>query len=96
MTEKKILAGDEEDGYIETLGSSAEKYSKPESFRPRDYQIELFNISKKKNTIAILESGTGKTFVAIMLMKHMVAKERSLHRPVVIILTIEEVNIFPG
>ncbi|CAK9295605.1 unnamed protein product [Gordionus sp. m RMFG-2023] len=38
-------------------------------FTPRSYQLELLSKSKKKNTIAFLNTGTGKTYIAILLIK---------------------------
>ena len=39
-------------------------------FIPRDYQIEMLNRAKKENTIVMMPTGTGKTFVAVLLIKH--------------------------
>lgn len=41
----------------------------------REYQVELFERAKEKNTIAVLNTGTGKTLIAVMLMKHAVAQD---------------------
>ncbi|KAF8797027.1 Endoribonuclease Dicer like protein [Argiope bruennichi] len=40
-----------------------------ESFIPRDYQIEILEAAKQRNTIACLGTGTGKTFIAVMLIR---------------------------
>lgn len=37
----------------------------------RDYQRKLFAMAKRENTLAILDTGSGKTFIAVMLIKHM-------------------------
>ena len=42
------------------------------SASPRQYQYELFEESIKRNTIAVLETGSGKTMIAIMVMKHLI------------------------
>ncbi|CAG8559865.1 22395_t:CDS:2 [Racocetra persica] len=44
----------------------------------RNYQIELFEKAKKDNVIAVLDTGSGKTFIAVMLIKEIAAKERLL------------------
>ncbi|KAL5255774.1 hypothetical protein ACHWQZ_G011113 [Mnemiopsis leidyi] len=41
-------------------------------FVPRDYQIEMLNRAKKENTIVMMPTGTGKTFVAVLLIKHFI------------------------
>jgi ERCC4-related helicase/dsRNA-specific ribonuclease len=38
---------------------------------PKDYQVELFNFAKEQNSIIFLETGLGKTYIAIMLIKNM-------------------------
>ncbi|XP_065660737.1 endoribonuclease Dicer isoform X3 [Hydra vulgaris] len=40
-----------------------------EEFLARPYQIELLDLAKKSNTILCLGTGTGKTFISVMLIK---------------------------
>lgn len=42
---------------------------------PRDYQTELFQRAKTENTIAVLDTGTGKTHIATLLLRHVLEKE---------------------
>ena len=42
-----------------------------EEFKPRSYQEELTSITKERNTIIYLPTGSGKTFIALMLIKEM-------------------------
>nr|XP_023020794.1 endoribonuclease Dicer-like [Leptinotarsa decemlineata] len=48
-----------------------------EDFTPRNYQIELMEIGLKKNTIMFLPTGSGKTFISLLVLKNM---SRSLLR----------------
>lgn len=40
---------------------------------PRNYQTELMQIAVKRNTIIFLPTGSGKTFIAVMVLKRMSA-----------------------
>ncbi|KAJ5101747.1 hypothetical protein NUU61_003969 [Penicillium alfredii] len=42
---------------------------------PREYQIELFERAKARNTIAVLDTGSGKTLIAVLLLKHVIKTE---------------------
>ncbi|KAI1134348.1 hypothetical protein F5Y05DRAFT_398412 [Hypoxylon sp. FL0543] len=42
---------------------------------PREYQTELFERAKQKNIIAVLDTGTGKTLIAALLLRHTVEQE---------------------
>uniref|UniRef100_A0A061QLI9 Putative dicer-2 n=1 Tax=Cupiennius salei TaxID=6928 RepID=A0A061QLI9_CUPSA len=39
------------------------------SLTPRSYQIEILETARKQNTIACLGTGTGKTFIAVLLIQ---------------------------
>ncbi|KAL9625204.1 MAG: hypothetical protein Q9160_000606 [Pyrenula sp. 1 TL-2023] len=41
----------------------------------REYQTELFERAKQTNTIAVLDTGSGKTLIAAMLIKHVLKQE---------------------
>lgn len=41
----------------------------------RDYQTELFQRAKAQNTIAVLDTGTGKTHIATLLLRHVLEEE---------------------
>ena len=42
---------------------------------PREYQVELFERAKEKNIIAVLDTGSGKTLIAVLLLRHIIAQE---------------------
>ncbi|OJD20980.1 hypothetical protein ACJ73_07682 [Blastomyces percursus] len=42
---------------------------------PREYQLELFEKAKTANIIAVLDTGSGKTLIAVLLLKHMIQNE---------------------
>ncbi|KAI9888976.1 MAG: Dicer-like protein 1 [Vezdaea aestivalis] len=42
---------------------------------PREYQLELFERAKTQNTIAVLDTGSGKTLIAVLLLRYILDKE---------------------
>ncbi|KAK9464476.1 hypothetical protein V1512DRAFT_111970 [Lipomyces arxii] len=58
--------------------AAKEMYSKSPApiSTPRDYQLELFDYAKERNVIAVLDTGSGKTLIACLLIKHMLEKEQ--------------------
>jgi len=42
---------------------------------PRDYQTELFQRAKEENVIAVLDTGSGKTHIATLLLQHVLDTE---------------------
>ncbi|KAJ3051816.1 Dicer-like protein 1 [Rhizophlyctis rosea] len=42
---------------------------------PRQYQLELFERAKKSNIIAVMDTGTGKTLIACLLIRHILSLE---------------------
>ena len=47
---------------------------------PKDYQKEMLEEAKKKNIIIFLETGMGKTFISILLIKEIFGEPREINR----------------
>ncbi|KKA28156.1 hypothetical protein TD95_004288 [Thielaviopsis punctulata] len=43
---------------------------------PREYQIDLFEKAKDQNTIIVLDTGCGKTLIAILLLRYTIEQEQ--------------------
>ncbi|KAF9924798.1 Dicer-like protein 1 [Linnemannia zychae] len=50
------------------------------SLIPRQYQLELYKKAMDGNVIAVMDTGSGKTLVAVMLIKEMLRRERESGR----------------
>jgi endoribonuclease Dicer len=68
-----------EDGKIRPKKSAAAKKVADESARiidkARSYQQELFERAKEENILAVLDTGSGKTLIACLLIKHVLSEE---------------------
>lgn len=64
---------------------------------PREYQLELFERAKKENTIAVLDTGSGKTLIAVLLIRWMIDQELELravgHEPKITFFLVPSVNL---
>jgi endoribonuclease Dicer len=71
---------DDDSTYNDTFKEVNVRYSEVEiqALAARKYQIELYERAKNDNVIAVLDTGSGKTFIAVMLIKEMVAIEHQL------------------
>ncbi|TVY67376.1 Dicer-like protein [Lachnellula suecica] len=69
----KVLPQDEAKQSTRWLVNQSENHKIISS--PREYQIELFERAKEKNIIAVLDTGSGKTLIAVLLLRHIFAQE---------------------
>jgi len=42
---------------------------------PREYQLDLYQRAIHQNTIAVLDTGSGKTLIAVLLLRHTIEQE---------------------
>jgi endoribonuclease Dicer len=71
---RKIELADAKDEEL-TIASILAKQQTETIKDPREYQIELFNRAKKENIIAVLDTGSGKTLIAVLLLKEILDME---------------------
>lgn len=46
----------------------------------RQYQFDMYEKALQENVIAVMDTGSGKTLVAAMLIKEMIRREEDNHR----------------
>ncbi|XP_028797129.1 endoribonuclease Dicer homolog 3a-like [Neltuma alba] len=60
---------------------------------PQRYQVEVFEVAKRRNTIAVLDTGAGKTMIAVMLIRHIAHSIKSTHQKKLILFLAPTVHI---
>ena len=69
----EVNSKNDEELSIRTL---LQKQERPNTIKnPREYQLELYERAKKENTIAVLDTGSGKTLIAVLLLRHVIDEE---------------------
>ncbi|KAF3938040.1 hypothetical protein ABW19_dt0201019 [Dactylella cylindrospora] len=64
---------------------------------PREYQLELFEKAKNQNTIAVLDTGSGKTLIATLLIRWVLDQEMEErakgHKPKICVFLVNSVTL---
>jgi endoribonuclease Dicer len=63
------------DEYLSIQDILAKQETSAHITNPRDYQTELFQKAKAENIIAVLDTGSGKTHIATLLLRHILDVE---------------------
>ncbi|EWC48641.1 hypothetical protein DRE_01863 [Drechslerella stenobrocha 248] len=64
-----------QDGELLSVRSLLSNTTKAIITDPREYQLELFEKAKHQNTIAVLDTGSGKTLIATLLIRWVIDQE---------------------
>jgi endoribonuclease Dicer len=77
ITEKEVqeVAKNVADDKLSIRDILAKEENSRRIINPRDYQTELFQRAKEDNIIAVLDTGTGKTHIATLLLRHVLDTE---------------------
>lgn len=66
------------------LSSEMENLEAMQEFEPRPYQIYLYEKAVEENSIIFLPTGTGKTFIAVLLIKRLCRTIQKLPSPLLL------------
>lgn len=69
----------EEDESVISIERETEQVPQ-DTLSARPYQVELLERAKERNTIVCLGTGTGKTFISIMLIKELAHQVRGTYK----------------
>ena len=70
----------EEEESETAVEGEAEQEPEEKHFSARRYQVEILERAKERNTIVCLGTGTGKTFISIMLIKELAHQVRGTYK----------------
>lgn len=72
--------GETEESSVSSESSESREVKPEVSMDPLSYQVELLERAKERNTIVFLGTGTGKTFISVMLIKEMAYQVRETYK----------------
>ncbi|KAH7398246.1 endoribonuclease dcr-1 [Pyrenochaeta sp. MPI-SDFR-AT-0127] len=85
------------EGHLSIADILAQQETTVRITNPRDYQTELFQRAKKENIIAVLDTGSGKTHIATLLLRHILEEELDLRArgaaPKIAFFLVDSVNL---
>lgn len=70
-----------------------ERVEKPPEEQARKYQLDVLEQAKKKNTIAFLETGAGKTLIAVLLIRSICAEMQRANKKMLAIFLVPKVPL---
>lgn len=79
-------------GYSEEKKPEQPKEKLPEE-QARQYQLDVLEQAKKRNTIAFLETGAGKTLIAVLLMKSISTELQKLDKKMLAVFLVPKVPL---
>ncbi|KAM7472370.1 hypothetical protein LguiA_010553 [Lonicera macranthoides] len=81
----------------DSIGGEEKKAEKPKAKIPeehaRQYQLDVLEQAKSKNTIAFLETGAGKTLIAVLLMKSLASDLQRLNKKLLAVFLVPKVPL---
>jgi superfamily II DNA or RNA helicase len=63
------------DDTFATQGDDVPSMASIPTFEPREYQLEMLEESLRRNIVIAIDTGAGKTHIAILRMKHEIERE---------------------
>jgi endoribonuclease Dicer len=94
---KQVATNEAEDEQLSIKSLMAKQESAEIVKNPREYQLELFERAKKENTIAVLDTGSGKTLIAVLLIRWMIDQELEAraagHKPKITFFLVASVTL---
>ncbi|KAK4746446.1 hypothetical protein SAY87_012758 [Trapa incisa] len=91
--EAKPTSNGTQDGNGHVNDKTEEHKEKPPEEHARQYQLDVLEQAKKKNTIAFLETGAGKTLIAVLLIKSVSFELQKLNRKMLAVFLVPKVPL---